>query len=196
MDNPPANRKDAAAVLPSERITIRAAEPADAHAISALMGSHGVLEGTLQMPYAAIASRVEHLSKHDANGVKLVAVVPAAQADGVDRIIGFASLFSCHNSLRRQHARGLAITVDAQWQGRGVGDQLMTALLDWADRWAGVLRIELTVFTDNTKATALYQRHGFVPEGVLRAFALRDGVYVDALAMARLHPQPPSIPKI
>jgi putative acetyltransferase len=51
----------------------------------------------------------------------------------------------------------------------------------------------LTVYTDNAGAIALYRKFGFVDEGVHRAFALRDGVYVDALAMARLHPNPPRL---
>jgi putative acetyltransferase len=40
----------------------------------------------------------------------------------------------------------------------------------------------------------LYRRHGFVVEGTHRAYALRDGAYVDALSMARLHPRPPVLP--
>ena len=68
---------------------------------------------------------------------------------------------------------------------------LMRAMLDWADNWAGVLRIELQVFTDNAAAIALYQRHGFVVEGTLRGYALRDGVLADVHAMGRLHPSPP-----
>ncbi len=77
------------------------------------------------------------------------------------------------------------------WQGQGVGDLLMAALTDWSDNWAHVLRIELTVFADNARAIALYQRHGFEKEGHMNAYALRDGIYTDACAMARLHPKPP-----
>jgi putative acetyltransferase len=73
----------------------------------------------------------------------------------------------------------------------GVGRALMEGLLHWADNWAGVLRVELTVFTDNASAIRLYQRHGFVIEGTHRGYALRDGVLADVHAMARLHPQPP-----
>jgi putative acetyltransferase len=57
----------------------------------------------------------------------------------------------------------------------------------------GVLRIELTVYTDNAPAIALYRKFGFVVEGCHRGYALRDGRYVDAFAMARLHPDPPTI---
>ncbi len=176
----------------ASHISIRAAEPADAAAMSALIGSLGVFEGTLQMPYAAVASRLERFSKTDANCVQLVAVQPDS-ASGAERVVAHASLFTPMNSLRRMHVRGLGISVAQDCQGQGIGDRLMAALLDWADNWAGVLRIELTVFTDNARAIALYQRHGFVQEGVMRAYALRAGVYADTLAMARLHPKQPLI---
>ena len=57
-----------------------------------------------------------------------------------------------------------------------MGDQSSTS--DYADRWAGVLRLELTVFVDNTPAIALYRKFGFEIEGTNRAFALRDGTYL------------------
>lgn len=174
-------------------MVIRAAEPHDAAEISALMGSPGVLEGTLQMPYAAATSRVETLSKIDTSAVRLVAVQRDA-VTGTERITAHAGLFTSHTSLRRMHARGLGITVGKDFQGQGLGDRLMHELLEWADHWAGVLRVELTVFTDNTRAIALYQRHGFAQEGVLRAYALRGGEYVDAFSMARLHPKQPKLP--
>ena len=70
----------------------------------------------------------------------------------------------------------------------------MTFALRWADNWAGILRIELNVLTDNARAIALYERHGFAREGVMRAHILRDGVYADTQIMARLYPKPPSLP--
>jgi L-phenylalanine/L-methionine N-acetyltransferase len=174
-------------------IVIRAAEPADAAEMSALMGSPGVFEGTLQMPEAAVASRVDMLSKTDPNNIRLVAVLEGTPS-GAPCIAAHGGLFTPHASLRRMHARGLGITVGKDFQGLGLGDRLMHRLLDWADNWAGVLRVELTVFTDNTRAIALYQRHGFVQEGVLRAYGLRGGEYVDAFSMARLHPKQPKLP--
>ena len=45
------------------------------------------------------------------------------------------------------------------------------------------------VYADNERAIALYRKFGFEAEGTHRAYALRDGRYVDALAMARLRPK-------
>jgi L-phenylalanine/L-methionine N-acetyltransferase len=44
----------------------------------------------------------------------------------------------------------------------------------------------LTVYTDNERAIRLYQRFGFETEGTHRGYALKAGVYADALVMARL----------
>jgi hypothetical protein len=46
------------------------------------------------------------------------------------------------------------------------------------------------VFPQLLMTQALYRRFGFVEEGVHRCHALRDGVYVDSLSMARLNPAP------
>jgi L-phenylalanine/L-methionine N-acetyltransferase len=66
-------------------------------------------------------------------------------------------------------------------------------MCDYADSWAQILRLELTVFVDNAPAIALYERFDFRTEGTHRAYAMRDGVYCDVLTMARLHPRPPSV---
>ena len=55
-----------------------------------------------------------------------------------------------------------------------------------ACRWLNLTRLELTVFTDNARAIALYKRCGFEIEGTLRQYAFRDGAFVDAYGMARV----------
>jgi len=69
----------------------------------------------------------------------------------------------------------------------------LQAAISLADNWLHLLRLELTVYTDNEVAVRLYKKHGFFIEGTHRAYALRDGKYVDAYAMARIHPNPPNI---
>jgi L-phenylalanine/L-methionine N-acetyltransferase len=96
--------------------------------------------------------------------------------------------------VQRRHAAGIGLAVARHAQGQGVGTALMSAIVDWADRWAQLLRLELTVYPDNAAAIALYRKFGFELEGTHRAYAIRDGVYIDALAMARLHPNPPRLP--
>ena len=67
-------------------------------------------------------------------------------------------------------------------------------MCELADGWLNVIRLELTVYTDNQRAIALYRKFGFETEGTHKAYALRAGRYVDALAMARIRlKQPPAV---
>ena len=168
-------------------VTIRAMEPSDAPGVSALIGSEGVFPGTLQMPDMAVASRVDLIQKIEPGTCRLV-----AEHEG--RIVGSAGLHLVGNSMRRSHVRMLGIGIAGEWQGKGLGRQLMQRLIDWADNWASVLRIELVVHADNDHAIALYRSMGFVEEGRHRAYAMKNGRYVDAICMARLHPRPPALP--
>ena len=179
-----------------EHLRIRHAEPSDYEAVTATMASPNAVAGTLQLPFPSLEMRRERMAKPDPNSVFLVAEVRDPEVrDSAFEIVGNIGLDSFGPSRRRRHAMGIGMTVRDDWQGRGIGTAMMAAAIDRADNWMNVLRIELTVFVDNEAAIALYRRFGFVMEGRHRAFAHRNGEYVDAYAMARLHPCPPTLPE-
>jgi len=164
---------------------VRKARVADAEAFALMMADPGVYPQLLQMPYGDAdlwRQRLTQMAGSEKGDLLLVVEVDGA-------VTGSAGLHSTGASPRRRHAMGLGIQVLPDWQGRGVGSLLMQSLCDYADRWLGVWRLELTVYTDNHRAQALYRRFGFADEGVHRGYALRDGVYVDALSMARVMPR-------
>ena len=74
--------------------------------------------------------------------------------------------------------------------GLGAADTLLAALIDTADNWLDIRRLELTVYADNAPAIRLYEGFGFVLEGRMRAHSYRAGAYVDTLLMARLRQLP------
>jgi putative acetyltransferase len=78
------------------------------------------------------------------------------------------------------------MAVRDDWQGKGVGTLLMQAVIDLADRWLNLRRLELDVYTDNEPAVRLYKKFGFEIEGTSIDFAYRDGQFVDSHHMARL----------
>lgn len=161
-------------------ITVRAREAADLDAITALMGCPGVVRGTLQLPLRSLDERREQYA-HRAPGSHSV----VAEING--RVVGQLGL-QVEQNPRRRHVGSIGMAVHDDFQGRGVGSALLTAILDLADRWLALRRIELEVYTDNAPAIHLYEKFGFVREGQLRDYAFRDGGYIDAFFMARLLP--------
>jgi putative acetyltransferase len=130
-------------------------------------------------------TRIEEMSAPTRTDVQLVAEVEG-------HVVGSAGLHPAQ-PLRRRHCATLGISVLPEHQGRGVGRALMQALCDYADGWAQLWRLELTVFADNERAIALYRSFDFRLEGTHRGFAMRHGVYADVHTMARLHPRPPGL---
>ena len=170
-------------------ITIRRASTKDASAFARMMADPAVYPSLLQMPYASEERWAALLGEGQAAGTPDIHLV----AERGGEVVGSAGLHAVGKALRRRHAMAMGISVVKEAQGQGVGSALMTALCDYADRWLGTLRIELTVYTDNEAALCLYRKFGFEIEGTLRAYAMRDGCYVDAYAMARFHPNPPTL---
>ncbi len=166
--------------MATSTILIRAREPGDAQAVTEIMNSPGVVAGTLRLPYSSIAEQAERLGQRRDNHYGLV-----AEIDG--RVVGSLGL-ALETAIRRRHCAGLGMAVHDAFQGQGVGSALLAAAIDLADNWLGLRRLELHVYTDNAAGIRLYEKFGFAIEGTAREFALRDGTYIDAFAMARVRP--------
>ena len=159
-------------------ITIRRAEPSDAPAVARIFGQPSVIAGTLQLPFPSLREWEKRLEGSDS-----VQVLVAETADGA--VVGTIHLVQPRHA-RRKHTGGIGMAVDEAYQGQGVGRQLLAQVLDLADNWLGLTRVELTVFADNAHAIRLYVRCGFEEEGRLKQYAMRHGELVDVLMMARL----------
>jgi putative acetyltransferase len=168
-------------------ITVRRATVADADGFAAMLGHPEVFPWLLQMPYANPEAWRIRLAENAVPGkadLMLLAVTDKGE------LAGGAGLHPAGASPRKRHVMTLGMHVQPAWQRQGVGTILLQALCNYADNWLGLLRLELDVYADNHKAQALYRRFGFVEEGRHRCDAMRDGVYVDSLSMARLNPAP------
>ena len=166
-------------------LVIRHAEPDDYSALARIYSYPLAAGGTLQVPVQSAEVWKARLSNIAPLDRILVAV-----ADG--EVVGNLGLHPQTN-VRRAHVAGIGMAVRDDWHGKGIGKALLRSAVDLADNWLGLIRLELTVWTDNTVAQRLYASEGFVPEGTHRAYALRHGRYTDALAMARLNPLPPRL---
>jgi RimJ/RimL family protein N-acetyltransferase len=76
--------------------------------------------------------------------------------------------------------------VGPRGRGRGVGTEATRLIVGHAFERLGLHRVQLEVYGDNPRARRVYEKAGFVVEGVRREAAWRDGEWVDEVLMAVL----------
>jgi RimJ/RimL family protein N-acetyltransferase len=106
----------------------------------------------------------------------------AAVAD--DKVVGWCDVARVERPVYA-HVGILGMGLLPEYRGKGHGTKLITAALADAHR-VGISRVELAVHADNARAIALYERVGFVREGVKRDAVCVDGRFMDSILMARL----------
>jgi len=136
----------------------------------------GVVRNTSGLPYVSLDFWKERTENRSPNRHVLVAEVDS-------RVVGSINLHCGVN--RMVHSAGFGMGIHDDFQGQGIGTQLMAAMVDLAENWLNIRRIELQVFTDNDPAVALYNKFGFEVEATHRDLVFRDGEYGDAYTMAR-----------
>jgi RimJ/RimL family protein N-acetyltransferase len=73
--------------------------------------------------------------------------------------------------------------------GRGLGTEAARLIVGHGFEQLGLHRISLEVYAFNPRARRVYEKVGFVSEGVLRDALLWDGERVDAVVMSILAPE-------
>ena len=162
------------------QIEIRHSSPADSEAVRRIYACPEVYASTLQLPWPTGERWQQRLSDDAPGRYSLV-----AEADGL--VVGQIGL-EAYQSPRRKHAGGFGMGVLDGWRGQGVGSRLLGAVIDLADNWLDLSRLELEVYCDNQAAIALYRKFGFIVEGEAQGFAFRNGAFIDVYYMARRRP--------
>ena len=103
----------------------------------------------------------------------------------LDGVVGYVELHQNIPIPSHTHVREIGgLAVDPRAQGRGVGRDLVEAAVAAATR-QDATKVTLRVLGHNPGARRLYERCGFVVEGVLKGEFLLDGQLVDDILMAR-----------
>ena len=107
-------------------------------------------------------------------------LVLVAEADG--EAIGNV-LVSVDRGVATEHIGVLSITIADGWRDVGIGSELVTGAQRWA-RERGLRKVTLGVFPDNERAIAVYEKRGFVREGLRRQQFRSGDQFRDEVLMA------------
>ncbi len=121
-------------------------------------------------------------------GDLLLAVMERA-ADGTEHYAGNVGLHEW--DAVNDNARLGIILAQTSW-GRGLAQEALCVLMQHAFGSMGLHKVYLNVFTSNDKGIHLYEKLGFVREGVMRHEYKLKGEYRDMLRMSIVAPEWPT----
>lgn len=86
------------------------------------------------------------------------------------------------------HARSCTFRtlIGPRGRGRGLGTEATRLIVGHGFEQLGLHRIQLEAYSHNRRALRVYEKAGFVVEGVRREAQFRDGAWVDEVLMAIL----------
>jgi RimJ/RimL family protein N-acetyltransferase len=84
------------------------------------------------------------------------------------------------------HSCSFRIMLGPQGRDRGLGTESVRMIVGYGFEQLGMHRIALEVYPFNPRARRVYEKVGFVAEGVLREVLYWDGEWVDAVVMSIL----------
>lgn len=98
-----------------------------------------------------------------------------------DEVVGWADITPLL-SPRLAHRGTLGMGIRSSYRGQGIGQRLLQQALDHA-KLIGLEKVELTVYTSNTGAQALYKKLGFKEVGFIKHYRKLNERYFDVIEM-------------
>lgn len=91
--------------------------------------------------------------------------------------------FNGDDKPRIQHTGEFGCSVLKEYWGFGIGTTLIETLIEWAKSSGIIKKLNLKVRPDNGRAIRLYERFGFVREGLITRQHFVDGKFYDNIFM-------------
>ncbi len=162
------------------RYAVRPARPTDAPSLAALFAAVRSEGRWLVTPASAISESSEAFWIGEAiRAANTLALVAEADGELIANV-----LVTVERSTISDHVGTLSICVAADWRDVGIGSVLVRTALQ-AARASRLRKVALGVFPDNLRAISVYERAGFVREGLRRRqYRGPRGTFRDELLMA------------
>ena len=163
-----------------QRLTIRGASPEDIPIITKIY-NQGIADRIATLEVEAKTEEDVRRWLLDEQPTRYEAIV----AESAGAIAGWAALRPYSHRCAYAGVADLSIYVERDARGKGVGEQLLTALEERARR-NDFHKIVLFTFPFNEAGQRLYRKRGFREVGTFREQGMLDGRSVDVLIMEKI----------
>ncbi len=160
---------------------IRALEPTDIRDVNEIRAMRGVME-TIPTLFSEPLSHTEAVIRSFGSNDHMLAA--EVDTDGVLKVAALGGLHVAPKH-RMRHSADISLIVHTDYQNMGIGRAILTQLLELADKWLLLKRVELEVAAENSRAIHLYEALGFEREGLKKYATITDGKLTDIVIMGR-----------
>jgi [ribosomal protein S5]-alanine N-acetyltransferase len=115
-------------------------------------------------------SELEHYAIQSALPSSLVRFAIAERSS--DQLVGTIGF---HTVSPENRSAELAYDLAPDWWGKGIASEMCRVMVEWAHSHVGLLRVQATVLTTNSRSIEVLQRCGFKREGLLRSYRIIRG---------------------
>ena len=85
---------------------------------------------------------------------------------------------------RHRHAEVRIVIGDKEYWGKGKGEEAISILVQFAYKQLNLHKLYAYVLATNARALGVFEKGGFVREGILKQERYIDGAYVDVVRLA------------
>ena len=166
-------------MIEGERVQLRRMGPQDAADVVRLRSDPDVQAQLFSERPPTVAEHLRWLADVDARGDRHEFMIVERTSGRSVGTIGLSRIDPTH----RRAEYGVLIGEPGA-RGKGLASEASRLLLDHAFRTLGLGRVYLHVFSDNEAAVRLYERVGFLREGLLHRHVYKGGRFHDVVVMA------------
>ena len=161
---------------------IRPIRPSDAADLNEMRLMPAVMESIFGIPSEREASQEEYIKSLTRDVHVLVTEAPGDR--GTKPIA--CSVLKIDARARSRHTAAFEMYICSDFRGMGIGSRLMERMIDLADNWLFLKRLELLLLAADKRAIKFYHSWGFEDEGLLRSKVFMGGEYRDVCIMGRI----------
>lgn len=168
----------------NKKIVIRKAKKSDTRALIEYLNIIGGESDYLTFGPGQFGRSVEQEEEFIVNALnKENALFIIAEVNG--KVVGNLN-FSGGIRQRTAHVGEFGVSILKEYWGNGIGEELVKYLINWSKSSGMIRKINLRVRTDNTRGISLYNKLGFLEEGIIKRDFLINGEFYDSLLMGLL----------
>ena len=170
--------------LKSERLTLRALDPADLNMIHKWENDSSAWKvGCTTTPLSRYQIW-EYLQNYDADLFKSRQLRLIIELNSTQEAVGIADFYDFDPMHRRAF---IGLYIDENFRGKGIASDVVKLLHDYAFHFIGLHQLCVHVPTENTACRALFEKIGYRETGILHEW-LKDGDhYTDVAVLQYIH---------